>query len=107
MRDYSNIPTIQWREPESLMRVKAQVRHQEPVIIEMPEHFQFDAGDSVAECKRDESGDCIYDCAPESVLSELASRNHMPALRDLAAICVESGSRLDLDGSNRRLIIHD
>lgn len=107
MRDYSNMPTVDWEDSHSIGRTKAQIHHQEPVILNMPEKFQFEAGESTEGCERDEESGVIYDCAPEPLLRQLASANAMPGLEELVGICVESGSRVDMDPAHRRLIFHD
>ena len=107
MHDYSNMPTIAWHDGDSLARVKMQILHQEPAILEMPGNFQYTVEAATDQCRRDEEKGVFYDCGPEAILTELASLNQMPALKDLIKPCVDSGSRLDLDEYNGRLIIHD
>lgn len=41
MRDHGNMPKLDWLDRASVHKAKAQILHQEPVILRMPEGFAF------------------------------------------------------------------
>lgn len=106
MRDYDNMPKINWRDDKStLARIKAQVSLQEPLVIHLPDNFKltFDA----AECGcKSESKMQLY-CQPQALLTALAETNDIPGLVELGALAHEKGQVVDIDLSRQYLIIYD
>jgi len=106
MRDYGNMPKIDWRDDKpTLVRIKAQLIREEPVIVLLPEAFEFgfDAGD----CGCTRETDMLLGCQPHTLLSALAEVNAMPGLAELGELAKEEGQIIDVDQTGRRLIIHD
>lgn len=107
MRDYSNIPKMDWKENKgTLARIKNQISHEEPVILLMPPNYNFEFYAEEA-CQYDLKSDIFYDCTPNSVLSSLAQQNSDATLEQVGAIADEAGLILDVDSLHRQLIIHD
>ena len=107
MRDYHNMPRLNWQESHSIGKAKSQIRHQEPVVLNMPMDFVMDVEPEYHHCKYDERTGVLYDCTPDPLLDQLASLNRSPALKELGEICVITSSRVDLDQEKKRIIIHD
>lgn len=108
MRDYDNMPSVKWEEPASPYRAKAQILHQEPVILDMPETFNYDIGDGGQHaCQYNVESGIYYNCNGSHTLELLADINHQSALYDLAQACETTHSQVDIDANGRRLIIHD
>ncbi len=106
MRDYSNMPKIDWNDDKAtLSRIKAQIMHEEPVILLIPENFNFDLDPDV--CDYQEKSSLLIGCAPDTALSILAKQNAIPALNDIGSAAKMAGMVIDVDSSNHRLIIHD
>ena len=106
MRDYGNMPKIDWQDDKPTQaRIKAQLAHEEPVVLQLPEGFvmTFDA----QACGCETSHDKLLDCQPEAVFAALAEANHIPALTGIGEQASEAGQVVDVDQAGRRLIIHD
>ena len=39
MRDYDNMPVLDWRDDKAPQKAKAQILRQEPVVLQMPDDF--------------------------------------------------------------------
>lgn len=107
MRDYANMPVLDWNENKAALRAKAQILHQEPVILQMPDDFDASLGDGDFHCTLETDTGILHDCPGGEVLVHLARTNHLPDLDMLAEACVESGSQVDVDPARHRLIVHD
>lgn len=107
MRDYSNIPVLKWNDQASTAKAKLQILHQEPVVLEMPEHYAYEFDGEAAQCKLQEETGIFYDCEPQPILDSLSHLNADPDLKAVADACVESSSRIDIDPNGRRIIVHD
>jgi hypothetical protein len=108
MRDYNNIPNLKWENPSSQYQAKAQILHQEPVILNMPQVFDYDiTGSEEHHCQYNPESGIFYNCNGGATLDLLADRNHQPALHELAAACVTTSSQVDIDAQGQRIIIHD
>jgi len=107
MRDYSNIPTLNWTENDAARKAQAQIMRQEPVILQMPQSFRTDVDGSNFHCELDEQSGVLYGCDGGKLISELAAQNRIPELDRVAEACVRSSSLVDLDSSHKRLIVHD
>lgn len=107
MRDYGNMPVLDWTADKTPLKAKAQIMHEEPVILQMP--ITFDAslsGEEFAGKLHQETG-ILYDCDGSRALSWLADQNHEPDLNIIAEACAYSSSLVDIDGARMRLIVHD
>jgi hypothetical protein len=107
MRDYSNIPTLNWTENDAARKAQAQIMRQEPVILQMPQSFRTDIDGSYFHCELDEQSGVLYGCDGGKLIRELAARNRIPELDRVAEACARSSSLVDLDSSHKRLIVHD
>jgi hypothetical protein len=107
MRDYGNMPVLEWYDAKSSHKAKAQILHQEPVILQMPDDFDAGIDGSEFGCELHEESGILYDCNGGEVLSRLATKNALPDLLILAEACEQSSSQIDIDNENKRLIVHD
>ena len=107
MRDYSNMPALEWQGEISAKKALAQVHHAEPVILQMPEGFQMSIDTTACGCKPGKSEGQHIDCHAEDTLKALASSNDEQALVELAEVAHEAGQVVDIDTENRRIVIHD
>ena len=107
MRDYSNIPVLNWTDDKAPLKAKAQIEREEPVILQMPDTFNtYLNGEDFAGRLHTESG-IQYDCDGSKVMCWLAIQNHEPDLHIDAEACASSSSLEDLDGVRNWLIVHD
>ena len=107
MRDYGNMPVLDWAGDNAPLKAKAQIMHEEPVILQMPETFDASLHGEVFDGKLHEETGIIYDCDGSKVLGWLATQNHEPDLNIIAEACAYSSSRVDIDNTGKRLIVHD
>lgn len=107
MRDYGNMPVLEWRDTSSSQKAKAQILHQEPVILQMPDDFDAGIDGNQFGCALHEESGILYDCDGGGVLNRLATKNALPDLLILAEACEQSSSQVDIDKENKRLIVHD
>lgn len=107
MRDYGNMPVLDWAVDNAPLKAKAQIMHEEPVILQMPETFDASLhGEAFAGKLHEETG-IMYDCDGSKALGWLATRNQEPDLNIIAEACAYSSSLVDIDGARKRLIVHD
>ncbi len=106
MRDYGNIPKIDWQDDKpTQVRIKAQLLHEEPLVLRFPAGFELDFDTQACGC---EGGpDMPLDCQPQAVFAALAKTNNLPALVEIGEQAREAGQVVDVDRSGQRLIIHD
>lgn len=107
MRDYDNMPVLEWKGEAGLAHAMAQVQHAEPVILQLPEDFSFGIDATACGCKAGENATQHIDCHARDVLRTLAEDNDLPALAKLGEIAHTAGQVVDIDTDRRRLIIHD
>jgi hypothetical protein len=107
MRDYGNMPVLDWTVDKAPLKAKAQIIHEEPVILQMPATFDTSLDAESFSGKLHEETGILYDCDGSRVLSWLATRNHEPDLNIIAEACAYSNSLVDIDGTRKRLIVHD
>jgi len=79
--------------------------HEEPVILIMPEGFDFDLDASACHYKK--NAGLYLNCAPRSTLSSLAELNSDNKLEEIGTAMEVAGLTVDIDIANRHLIIHD
>lgn len=107
MRDHGNMPVLDWRVSKAPFKAKAQIVHEEPVILQMP--LDFDAsldGQRFAGVVHRRTG-IVCNCNGRQVLLWLSWRNSEPGLEIVAKACAYSGSVVDIDREHNRLIVHD
>jgi hypothetical protein len=107
MRDYSNMPLLDWTDNNSALKASAQILHQEPVILQMPDTFDALLENDKYGCILHEETGILYNCDGARLLHRLAQQNQLPGLDQVAEACSESGSQVDIDRSRKRLIVHD
>lgn len=81
--------------------------HEEPVILQMPNTFEIDLNGERFSGILHEATGILYNCDGSNALSWLADQTHEPDLNFIAEACAYSGSLVDIDGSRKRLIVHD
>lgn len=107
MRDYDNMPELNWSGKQSANQARAQILHEEPIILKMPENFISDISSEDFGCKLDEQSGIFYDCEGGDAIRHLAELNKLPELDEIASACADSSSQVDVDPAGHRLIIHD
>lgn len=107
MRDYDNMPVLSWEEDEAPSKAKAQILHQEPVVLQMPEDFSAAVDGDQFDCKLDDDSGILHDCEGGRLLQWLATQNQLPGLNTVAEACIVSSSRVDIDSMHKRIIVHD
>ncbi|HEB59249.1 MAG TPA: hypothetical protein ENJ01_08505 [Gammaproteobacteria bacterium] len=107
MRDYDNIPVLEWHDGAGLVHAMAQVKLAEPVIIRFPEDFNLDIDANSCGCKAGNSAVHHVDCHAHNVLRILAELNALPSLAKLGEIAHEAGQLVDVEEGAHRIIIHD
>lgn len=107
VRNYDNMPNLDWQDSQSAMTAKAQILRQEPVVLKMPMGMDWSVEGDEFECKLDEETGILYDCKGGELLRQLAELNSLPGLKEVADACVQSSSRVDLDAAGSRIIVHD
>ena len=107
MRDYGNMPVLEWSDSSAPYKAKAQILHQEPVILQMPQEFDGSIDGDLYGCRIQDDGGILYDCDGGRVLDRLATRNALPGLHIIAEACEQSNSQIDIDIAGKRIIVHD
>lgn len=107
MRDYGNMPVLEWDDTLASTKAKAQILHQEPVILQMPQDFDADIDRDMFGCSLDEDSGILYDCEGGATLDRLATKNALPGLFVVAKACEQSNSQIDIDINKKRIIVHD
>jgi len=106
MRDYGNMPKIDWQDDKStLVKIKAQINLQEPVIIRLPDGFNltFDA----AACSCESKSEMLMNCQPQALFAALAENNNLPTLTELGDLAYRRGQVVDVDVINHCLVVYD
>ena len=106
-RDYSNMPTIDLDDEASINKAKAQILHQEPLVLNLPNNLDLNVQWDNFSCHFDEDQGIHFDCDGGNLIAELAKTTQTYDLSVLSKACVESGSQVDVDVKNNRLIFHD
>jgi hypothetical protein len=107
MRDYGNMPLLDWTEENATEKAVAQILRQEPVILQMPTGFEMSCETEKAGCETDSETGILFNCDGFLTLSRLADLNRTNSLRQVAEACRESSSLADIDVAKRRVIVHD
>ncbi len=107
MRDYSNMPVLEWEGEISAKKAMAQVHHAEPVILQMPRDFRLGIDAVACGCKPGETAEQHVDCHAEETLKFLAEENHVPALARLGEVAHEAGQVVDVLLDAWQIVIHD
>ena len=107
MRDYGNMPILDWTGDKAPLKAKAQIMHEEPVILQMPSTFDITLNEEHFSGKQHEDTGILYNCDASEALSWLATQNNEPDLNIIAEACAYSSSLVDIDGARKRLIVHD
>jgi hypothetical protein len=107
MRDHGNMPVLDWSDAKAPQKAKAQILHQEPIILQMPNDFDADIDGDEFGCALQEDSGTLLNCRGSGVLNSLATKNALPGLKIVADACAESNSQVDIDMAHKRIIVHD
>ena len=107
MRDYSNMPVLNWTGANTPVKAKAQIMHEEPVILQMPDTFNASLEGERFSGRLDEETGIRFNCDGSKLFRWLAIQNKDHDLCVIADACAYSSSLVDIDGVNNRLIVHD
>lgn len=106
MRDYSNMPKIEWNDDKAILaKINTQLMREEPVIVLMPPGLNFTLDSAACGC-REESG-ILTDCRGNTTLTHLAKQNDISALQEIGEFAEKAGLTVDVDPAQGHLIIHD
>ena len=106
MRDYNNLPKLEWRDDTAtIAEIKTQLVREEPVILIMPTGFDFSLDAAACEC-REKSGLLTY-CKANTTLSSLAEKNNISALKEIGVAADNAGQVVDINADQGHLILHD
>ena len=107
MRDYDNMPVLDWNDAHAAQKAKAQILHQEPVVLMMQDSFDANVDGGRFGCRLDADSGILCDCDGGRILRQLATLNRMHALEIVADACTRSNSQVDVDRIGKRIVIHD
>jgi len=106
MRDYGNMPKIDWQDDKStLVKIKAQINLQEPVVIRFAEGFNLTFDEKACGCES--KSEMLLNCQPQTLFTILAKNNNLPALLELGELAKEKGQVVDVDLTNKCLVVYD
>ena len=106
MRDYDNMPKIDWHDDKAtLARIKAQINLQEPVIIRLPDEFNLTV-DALA-CGCETKSGMLLRCQPQALFAALAESNALPVLNELGKLAHDRGQVVDVDPAKQSLVVYD
>ncbi len=106
MRDYDNMPKIDWQDDKPTQaKIKAQISLQEPIIIRLPDGFDLTV-DAVA-CGCEAKADMLLRCRPQALFMVLAKNNDLPVLNELGDLAHDKGQVVDVDIVNQSLVVYD
>ena len=107
MRDYDNMPVLQWQGEISARKAMAQVRHAEPVVIQMPGEVRLEVDPQACGCTPGDAPGHHLDCDAHAALEAVAAANGLPELARLGEVAREAGQVVDLLVDRGRIVIHD
>jgi len=107
MRNFDNLPVMAWDSQDSALRARAQIMHEEPLILEMGSGFDIAVDDEACKCQSIDDGKHFIGCDPKSTLSLLADANHLPALAKVGEVAEQAGMLVALDRTRSRIIIYE
>lgn len=107
MRNFDNLPVMAWDGENSALRARAQIMHEEPVILEMGSGFDITVDAGACKCQTVEDGKHFVGCDAKCTLSLLADVNHLPALAKIGEVAKQAGMLVALDRTRSRIIIYD
>lgn len=106
MRDYANMPKIDWHEDKAtLAKIKEQINLQEPIIIQMPVGFNFSVDASACGCEK--KPDRLFGCQVQFAFAALAEANNLPALNELGKLAHDKGQVVDIVAEMNTLVVYD
>jgi len=107
MRDHDNMPLLNWTDDHAAEKAMAQILHQEPVILQMPDSFDASLDSTELDCFFEPDSGIYFNCEGGQIIKHLAEENHLDALLSIADACVETTSRVDVNVDKKQIIIHD
>ena len=107
MRDYSNMPVLEWDGEIAAKKAMAQVHHAEPVILQMPKDYVLGIDAEACGCQPGETADRHVDCHAEDTLRFLANENKDASLAKLGEVAHEAGQTVDVLLDTWQIVIHD
>lgn len=107
MRDSTNMPTADWRDPKTLNRAKAQLKRAEPLVLTLPGDADLAFDDRAAGCHRDDGNGVLWNCRPAVTLKQLGGHAGLEGLEGLAEIAETADVTIDVDTRGHRLVFHD
>ncbi len=106
MRDYDNMPKINWADDKAtLAKIKAQITHQEPLIIHLPVDFNLKIDGASCGCSAESS--ILTGCQADKIFSVLAELNNMSSMNEIGQLAHDKGQVVDVNLTNFDLIVYD
>ncbi|MFP4561102.1 MAG: hypothetical protein ACLFRB_02045 [Thiohalorhabdus sp.] len=106
MLDYSNLPALDWTDPESANKARAQIIRAEPVILNMPRGVDLSVDAQALGCGRNPDNGILVGCRGPDCLRELSSHQGLDGLEELAPAAEEAHATVDVDAQGLRIVIH-
>ncbi|HKK14566.1 MAG TPA: hypothetical protein VKA14_07895 [Gammaproteobacteria bacterium] len=107
MRSYENLPVMAWGGDRSAMRVRAQLLHEEPVILNMGRPFDVASQAGGCGCRHVAEDGRYLGCNPARALGALAGVDGWTALDAVGQAATRAGFVADLDPGHGRIVLHD
>ena len=106
MRDYDNMPKIDWQDDKpTLAKIKAQISLQEPLIILLPDGFDLTV--DAAACGCEAKSDMLLRCRPQTLFTALAKNNDLSVMNELGDLAHDKGQVVDVDIAKQSLVVYD
>ena len=107
MRDYNNMPVLDWSGENVPIKAKTRIMHEEPVILQMPNTSDVSLNGEKFSGRLNTGNGIQFNCNGFRVFVWLAKQNRDPELAVIAVACAYSSSLVNVDAARNRLIVHD
>ncbi|MFA9460076.1 hypothetical protein [Thiohalorhabdus methylotrophus] len=106
MLDYSNLPALDWTDPESVNKARVQILRAEPVILNMPKGVDLAVDAASLGCRHDPDNGVLVSCRGPDCLRALSRLQGLDGLEELAPAAEQADATVDVDPGGRRIVIH-
>ena len=107
MRDYNNMPVVDWSGEYAPIKAKTRIMHEEPVTLQMPNTSDVLLNGEKFSGRLNTGNGIQFNCNGFRVFVWLAKQNRDPELAVIAVACAYSSSLVNIDAARNRLIVHD
>lgn len=106
MRDYENMPHLDWDSQANALKAKAQILHQEPIILDLPAGANLGVETDTCGCEHQQHSTILLNCDPRKALGLIGRLNKLPGVDDLIDAAVKTSQVVDIDATHNRIIVH-